>query len=107
MTPKEWLLHQTIALMEIVRPNLQALARVMRSICDDYIYHNDQCRKQISALIAGSNYPAISSSDVGKSLVNLPQSYKGRAALMQELLTRKVRIKTLSLLSRSSGQQAP
>lgn len=80
-------------LLSTVRPSLQGYARVEpqhagciastgfsvlsaregadQSYIFQYLY-SDDIQRQISALVAGSNYPAISSTDVGALLLNVP-----------------------------------
>jgi type I restriction enzyme S subunit len=82
-------------LMSTVRPNLKGYARVTerQAGCiastgfavlssredtnQNYIYqylYSDDIQRQLNALVAGSNYPAISSADVEDLLINIPTS---------------------------------
>lgn len=127
-------------LFSTVRPNLEghyrlinneaniastgfAIVREKKKLLNDYFYHylfSSSIRRQIHALVVGSNYPAINSSDVKKIKVALPsiseqqrigeiffrlnetieklkqkkeRFQKQKKGLMQQLLTGAVRIK--------------
>ncbi|WP_339865057.1 restriction endonuclease subunit S [Paremcibacter congregatus] len=88
-------------LMATVRPNLQAFAKVSDQFSDyiastgfavlgakagfhpDYIYHylfSEHLTGQIEALVVGSNYPAINSSDIKGMAMRCP-SYEEQAAI--------------------------
>lgn len=87
------ILHDNDVLMATVRPNLQAFALLGEGIRDmigstgfavlsekdqnsnGYVYHylfSDHATKQINTLVAGSNYPAISSTDVKRLKIRIP-----------------------------------
>jgi len=89
------ILHDFDVLMATVRPNLQAFALLGSAIKNmigstgfavlsekdnnstEYIYHylfTDHATRQINNLVAGSNYPAISSSAVKQLEINIPTS---------------------------------
>lgn len=80
-------------LMSTVRPNLQAFAKVSSRFSEcvastgfavlkprdgfsgDYLYHylySDHCSVQINAMVVGSNYPALNSSDVANLAIRIP-----------------------------------
>lgn len=80
-------------LMSTVRPNLGGHARLNKEHADcvastgfsvisckagvnpDYVYHylfSEDIQKQTNAIVAGSNYPAISSNDVSNLMINIP-----------------------------------
>lgn len=87
------ILSQGDILLATVRPNLQGFAKVekkhngliastgftvlsaKKDVCGDYIYHylfSAHVTGQINALVVGTNYPAINSSDVAGLLVYCP-----------------------------------
>lgn len=94
-------------LMSTVRPNLKGYARVaaQQARCiastgfavlssregtnQDYIYqylYSDDIQRQLNALVAGSNYPAISSSDVEDLLINIPTTaLQGQVACLLDV----------------------
>ncbi|RJQ14647.1 MAG: restriction endonuclease subunit S [Nitrospiraceae bacterium] len=95
-------------LMATVRPNLEGFARIKHDIKDtvastgfavispniesdsEYIYqylYSYQIRRQIYALVVGSNYPAINSTDVIKLRILAPTLPKTRALIGKLLLT--------------------
>lgn len=128
-------------LLSTVRPNLQGFAKVSRKhescvvstgfsvltpkegVCGDYLYHylfSTHITGQINALVVGTNYPAINSSDVSKLFIYCPEYEdqlkiarilnscecaitvlqkrldclkQEKQALMQQLLTGKKRVK--------------
>ena len=128
-------------LMATVRPNLQAFARVQSAQSDciastgfsvlsakrdhsaDYVYHylfSEHITGQIDALVVGSSYPAINSTDVASLAIHCPEKTeqdaiaqvlnvsdetvisgetklsllkREKSALMQQLLTGKRRVK--------------
>lgn len=80
-------------LVSTVRPNLKGYARVndqsagciastgfavlscFKGVSRDYVYHylyTDDVQRQLNSLVAGSNYPAINSSDVEDLQINIP-----------------------------------
>ena len=128
-------------LLATVRPNLQAFAQINKkhsaciastgfsvltpnkNVCGDYIYHylfSAHITGQINALVVGTNYPAINSSEVGGLAIycpdyeeqkkiaevlnvcdstisglqnNLEKLRQEKNTLMQQLLTGKRRVK--------------
>ncbi len=92
-------------LLSTVRPNLQGIAKITskyegciastgfsvltpnENVCGDYIYHylfSAHVTGQINSLVVGTNYPAISSSDVAGLSIYLPsldEQYKIAALL--------------------------
>lgn len=92
-------------LLATVRPNLQGFAKVKKQhdglvastgfsvltpkegICGDYVYHyifSPHITEQINALVVGSNYPAINSSDVANLSMHCPD-YKEQVAIARVL----------------------
>ena len=80
-------------LMATVRPSLKSYALVdqqhngcvastgfavfscSEELLPEFLYHylfSDDVQRQVNALVAGSNYPAIASSDVSELLINMP-----------------------------------
>jgi len=102
------ILHNKDVLMATVRPNLQAFAILGEKIRNmiastgfavlseknnnstDYIYqylYTEHATRQINNLVAGSNYPAISSTDVKRLRINIPTSLSEQRKIAKILST--------------------
>ncbi|OAT28882.1 type I restriction-modification system, specificity subunit S [Buttiauxella brennerae ATCC 51605] len=97
--------HKGDVLLSTVRPNLQGFAKIEekhdgfiastgfsvltsnKNVCSDYIYHyvfSKHITDQINSLVAGTNYPAINSSDVANLVIYCPD-YKEQVEISSVL----------------------
>ncbi len=67
-----------------------------KEVLPDYLYQylfSDDVQRQINALVAGSNYPAIGSSDVAELLLNVPDDdAQGKLASFFGVHDRKISV---------------